>query len=279
MDVIVAKSAWQTIVAELDRVAPREGVLLPLVALEARTANPCTTIGLSALETIVLAEARCLPPQLQEQSAVHVEALPTSDAWADDVVQSLVRRSPRLRAAAYLHSHPFAYEHTSPSRGDIIGHMRPLLARNSEAGLAASFSFIACTSLRAGTRWRLPCFAMDSRERIVELGNSVVVSDDDPRVVRARRARSPRSRLRRWKRRLRRHGFVLTVDELFGGWIRVKVALAGTHTLVVLFPLEFPDAPPQYHLVDTRAHVASVLPLEFSVEAAEVLALARKEAA
>src|SRR5262245_28678363 len=112
MDVIVAHSVWQTIVGELDRVTPREGVLLPLVALETRSANPCATIELSAITTLVLAEARCLPPHLQSQSAVHVEALPRSDAWADAMVESLVHRSPRLRAAAYLHSHPFAYEHT-----------------------------------------------------------------------------------------------------------------------------------------------------------------------
>jgi len=280
MDVVVARSAWKTIVDELDRVAPREGVLLPLVALEARTPHPCTSIKLGAIDTLVLAEAHCVPPHLQEQSTVHVEALPTSDAWADDIVADSLRRSPRLRAAAYLHSHPFAFHRTSPSRGDIDGHMKPLLGRNTDAGLEASFSFIACTSWRGS--WNLPCFAMDPRERVIELGNSVVVADDDPRVVRALAPRRSRSLVRRWRRHLLRHGFTVTVDDLFGGWIRARVAIAPDLVLVVLFPLDCPASPPRYDLVDTRAQTAHALSLDFSPTAMEVLtlsALAHMEAA
>src|SRR5688572_30731976 len=116
--VLVAQACWETIVRELDRVAPREGVLLPLVAIEHR-AEPCAPIELRDIAAVVLAQVRCVPPELQHNAMAHVAALPRTDAWADEVVLPLVRRHPRLRAAAYLHSHPFATEHTWPSTGDV----------------------------------------------------------------------------------------------------------------------------------------------------------------
>lgn len=265
--VVVARSSWETIVRELDRVAPREGVLLPLVGIEHR-ADPCASIGLCDIATVVLAEARSVPAHLQDNSLVHVAALPTSDAWADEVVLSLVRRSPRLRAAAYLHSHPFAIERTSPSHGDIHGHMRPLLARNADAGLFASFSFIACRTIRA--TWRLPCFAMDARERVSELGNAEIVDDSDEIVRRARAPRASRSLLRRWRSSLRARGFSVRVDELFGGWSRIRVPLGADRVLVALFPIDFPASPPRYHLVDTRARHVERLERAFALDASEV---------
>jgi hypothetical protein len=267
--VVVARSCWEIITRELDRVAPHEGVLLPLVALDRRwaDADPCAPVGLRDLAAVVLAEVRCLPPHLQQNSLAHVAALPCADVWADGVVLPLVRRHPRLRAAAYLHSHPFATGHTRPSSGDVTGHMLPLLRRNAEAGLEASFSFIACGH---GRGWRLPCFAMDARGRVVELGAAEVVDDGDDAIRRARAPRPARHLLRRWKHQLRRRGLALRADELFDGWSRVRIRLGAHHVLVALFPVDFPGAPPRYHLVDLRTGAAHRLDLRFSVEAAEV---------
>ena len=275
--VIVARSCWEVITRELDRVAPREGVLLPLVALDRRSpdADPCAPVGLRDLAAVVLAEVGCVPPHLQHNGLAHVTALPSADAWADGVVLPLVRRYPRLRAAAYLHSHPFATAHTWPSGGDIAGHMLPMLRRNTEAGLDASFSFIACGA-GDGRGWRLPCFAMDARGRVVELGAAEVVDDDDDAIRRARSRRASRCLLRRWKHQLHRRGLALRADELFDGWSRVRVGLGAHHVLVALFPVDFPGAPPRYHLVDLRTRAARRLDLEFSVDGTEVL---RAEAA
>jgi hypothetical protein len=272
--VVVARSCWEVITRELDRVAPNEGVLLPLVALDRRwpDADPCAPVGLPDLAAVVLAEVRCLPAHLQHNSLAHVAALPCADAWADGVVLPLVRRHPRLRAAAYLHSHPFAAGHTRPSAGDITGHMLPLLRRNAEAGLDASFSFIACPG---GRTWRLSCFAMDARRHILDLGAAEIVDDDDPAIRRARTERPTRPLLRRWKHQLRRRGLALRADELFDGWSRVRIWL-GDHVLVALFPIDFPAAPPRYHLVDLRTQAARRLDLHFSVEATEI---SRAEAA
>jgi len=271
--VVVARSSWDVITGELDRVAPREGVLLPLVALERRApdADPCAPIGLEDLDAVVLAEVRCLPPHLQHNGIARVAALPCADAWADSVVLPLVRRYPRLRAAAYLHSHPFAIEHTWPSGGDVEGHMRPMLRRNAEAGLLASFSFIACGA-RGGGGWRLPCFALDGRGRVVSLGAAEVVDDGDGAIRRARRERAPRCLVRRWRQQLSRRGLAVRADELFDGWSRVRVRLDARRVLVALFPLDFPAAPPRYHVVDLRTGAARRLELRFSVEATEVLA-------
>jgi len=274
--VLVARSCWQVITGELDRVAPREGVLLPLVALDRRApgADPCAPLGLGDLARVVLAEVRCLPPHLQHNDLARVAALPCADAWADDVVLPLVRRHPRLRAAAYLHSHPFAVERTWPSGGDLEGHMLPMLARNAEAGLDASFSFIACGA--AGGGWRLPCFALEPGGRVVALGAAEVVDDGCDAIRRARTPRAPGHLVRRWKQQLRRRGLALRADELFDGWSRVRVRLGAHRVLVALFPVDFPAAPPRYHLVDLRSRAARRLDLAFSVDGAEV---ARAEAA
>jgi len=275
MRIVVARDSWQVITRELDRVAPDEGVLLPVVALEHR-ADPCAPIALADLTTVVLAAVRCVPPELQRGSLMRVVALPRSDAWADGVVGELVRRHPRVRAAAYLHSHPFADDRTWPSGADIDGHMRPLLARNAEAGLCASFSFIAC---RRGRGWALPCFAMDARGRVSELGDSEVVDDDCPAIVHARAGRTSRPVLKRWRAELRRRGFAPRLDELFGGWSRVRIPLDGHRVVVALFPVDFPATPPQYHLVDTRTRRAERLDLAFALDGGEIRALSRAEAA
>ncbi|MDQ3341899.1 MAG: hypothetical protein M4D80_42680 [Myxococcota bacterium] len=265
MRIVVAQSCWNAITFELDRVAPREGVVLPLVAIEHR-AEPCARIALADITTLAIAEVRCVPAELQENALLRVAALPRSDAWADAVVLPLVRRSPRLRAAAYLHSHPFAHERTWPSGGDIDGHMLPLLERNRACGLFASFSFIACS------RWKLPCFAMDAERRVIELGNAEIVDDADPIITRARATRPPRFWLKRWRQRLRARGFAPHVDELFDGWTRARIDLDAHRVLVVLFPLAFPDETPLYFVVDRRTGKSERVDRTFSLEASEVAA-------
>lgn len=268
MRVVVAQSCWNAIELELERVAPLEAVLLPLVAIDHRCA-PCAPIALADIETLAIAEVRAVPRELQHNTLVRVAALPRSDAWADAIVLPLVRRHPRLRAAAYLHSHPFAHGRTWPSSGDIGGHMLPLLARNAACNLDASFSFIAC---RAGGGWRLPCFAVGADHRVVEVGDAEVVDDADPVIGRARALRPPRFWLARWRRGLRARGLAVQLDELFDGWRRARIALSSDRTLVVLFPLAFPEEPPQYFVVDHRTRTSRRLSLEFSLDAKEVLA-------
>ena len=267
--VVVGESVWRTIVDELDRVAPAEAVLLPLVALE-HAMPPCAPIELVDIATLVLADVRVVPPHLQDNGGAHVTALSSCDAWADDIVLPLVRRHPRLRAAAYLHSHPFATEHTWPSGTDVTGHMIPLLHRMIDTGLHASFSLIACRSYGGG--WRLACFAIDRRECVIELGHATVIPDDAAPIQRARCDRTQRWLVRRWKRQLARRGFAVRSDELFDGWLRILVRLDTRRTLVALFPVDFPAAPPRYHLVDHVTRRARQVQLAFSVEGDEVLA-------
>lgn len=269
MKLLVAESTWRTIVGELDRVAPAEAVLLPLVALE-HARPPCAPIELADIATLVLADVRVVPAHLQENSGAHVAALASCDAWADDVVLPLVRRHPRLRAAAYLHSHPFATEHTWPSGTDVTGHMIPLLRRMVDTGLHASFSFIACRAYGGG--WRLPCFAIDRRERVLELGTATVIPDDAPAIRRARCERAQRWLVRRWRRQLARRGLAVRCEDLFDGWLRVQVRLAAERTLVALFPVDFPSSPPRYHIVDHATRRAREVELAFSVDGGEVLA-------
>ena len=57
--------------------------------------------------------------------------------------------------------------------------MLPLLSRNREAGLAASFSLIACRAL-GGDGWALHCFALDEWGDIVDLGPASRIADSHP---------------------------------------------------------------------------------------------------
>ena len=269
MRVVVAQSCWNAITFELDRVAPREGVLLPLVAIE-HARPPCATVRLADITTLAIAEVRAVPPELQRNAMLRVEALPRADAWSDATVLPLVRRYPRLRAAAYVHSHPFAIGSTTPSGGDIDGHMLPLLARNADCGLRASFSFIAATASDPRDGWVLPCFAMDHDRHVIGLGNTEIVADDDPIIVRARATRPPRFWLKRWKQRLRERGLELHIDELFDGWMRAKIRLDADRVMVVLFPVDMPAQRPQYFIVDRRTGKSQRVDLTFSLDGSEV---------
>jgi len=247
--VLVSRSCWTTVREELWRVCPREALMVPLLALRERAPNrvPGSTLGLSDLESLVLATVVTLPPELQRNSGARVEALPGAEEWVNDRLSAFLGRHPRLRACAYLHSHPFAIGATSPSHGpdcDDEGHMRPLLVRNREAGLDASFSFIACREPREG--WRLCCFALDEQASLIDLGSAVVVEDEHPGVRFALHPREPENRqaTRTWTEALVAAGLSPAQDELFDGWTRLGAELAGDHRLGVMRPRGHPAEPP-----------------------------------
>ena len=123
--------------------------------------------------------------------------------------------------------------------------MVPLLERNLDAGLATSFSFIACRTLD-DTGWALQAFALDEHARVVDLGFAEIVPDTHPDAAGAAMphlSRRPAARLiRGWLRRLRRSHVSYRVDELFDGWLRIIVdaTAADRASLVALVPISFP---------------------------------------
>lgn len=257
-EVKISALSWKQITAELDRVAPREGIAVPLVALDLCDPefNPCRTIALADIATVTIASVVLVPSHKQKNQIARVSVLEETDELVGEKVESLVSRYPRLRACAYLHSHPFAWGSTRPSRGatcDYEGHMLPLLESNRAAGLATSFSFIACRGLN-GSRWRLQCFALDNHGDIVDLGFARVIGDDTPELAAfylpgLSRRPMVRTLLRRWRRDLGRRGYRVRCGELFDGWTRIVVDL-GARALVTLVPIDFPARPPQHHVVD-----------------------------
>lgn len=256
MEIKLSTSCWRRISRELDDAYPLEGMVLPLVGLLPRRPdeNPCATLGLADLRAVVIARTVLVPRHLQVNAYARVSVLPHTDRVVNREVERLTRRYPRLRACAYLHSHPFSHGSTWPSSGcsgDHEGHMVPLLRRNREAALATSFSFIACM---AQDRWRLQGFALDQREEVVDLGFAQVAPDSDPdlrhTLQRSHLGRSPlRSVLRRWRRELRRARLRLRDDELFDGWRRWIIHLGRDLAAVVLLPMDFPDRAPRCHVV------------------------------
>ena len=258
---LISRFAFRQVVAELDRVAPNEGILVPLCALSLRDSeqNPCATMPLSALAEILIAAVVLVPQDRQVNQGTRVSVRPHTDPVVNEKVEALTRRFPRLRACAYLHSHPFARGRTWPSSGarcDYDGHMLPLCARNTEAGLSTSFSFIACRTLN-GRGWLLQTFALDETQRAVDLGFAQIIDDDGPRVVKAlmpslKSRAEARSILRHWLRDARRRGFATQEDELFDGWQRLKVRLDHGLVLVGLVPIDFPASPPRFYMVDRR---------------------------
>lgn len=249
--VSIALSALRLVEAELDRVYPAEGILVPLLGLLPRdpARTPCTPLELAGIAEIVVARAVRLPPERQQNAPCRVQALPEVDAIINREVLALTRAHPRLRACGYLHSHPFARGRTAPSRGlacDVEGHMLPLLERNRRTGLEASFSLIACRDLW-GRGWLVQAFALLPGGELVDLGPARALADEAPALAELLapelRAREPqRSLLRRWRRELRRAGLRHRIDELFEGWLRVVVPV-GRGRVVILVPLELPARP------------------------------------
>jgi len=246
--VVITESCFASVRAELDRVNPREGIAVPLLWLKKRAPepSPAALLRLSQIEQVVIARALLVPPEKQTNGCVRVGVLAETDRLVADAIRSLARRHPRLRACAYLHSHPFAHGSTRPSRGatcDYEGHMIPLLERNRDAGLAASFSFIACRTL-ADDGWQLHAFALDERAQILDLGLARRIADTHPDAVAALvppLARRPIHRLvRGWLNRLRRARIHHRFDELFDGWLRIILDASERTSLVVLLPLCFP---------------------------------------
>ena len=146
---LISELCWQQVATELDRVCPREAVLVPLCALDPRDPahNPCHMLGLAEVARITVAAVVLVPRERQHNQLLRVSVLPHTDGLVNDRIEATVRRFPRLRACAYLHSHPFARGWTAPSRGsagDVEGHMLPLWRSNRDAALDTSFSFIAC---------------------------------------------------------------------------------------------------------------------------------------
>jgi hypothetical protein len=255
----IGASCWAAIRRELDRVLPHEGLVVPLLAAQRRRPlpDPCAPINLADLRRLVIARAVRIPAELQVNTFARVSVLPSTDALINQEVATIIDRHPALRPCAYLHSHPFARGWTRPSRGlrgDVEGHMLPLLARNQQSSLNAAFSFIACgeASQSLGVSsggWLLQGFALvgttSGGHHLVDLGLVQPVPDDCAAMRRALLPplahRTPwRFLLRRWRRQLRRQGGRIRSDELFGGWQRVVVSLGQGRDAVVLLPIDFP---------------------------------------
>jgi len=247
--VLVPAACWAQIERELSRVAPREGFAAPLVALRPRSATrlPGLSLRLRDLDEIVIGAVVCVPAHLQRNERVRVSAL----AFADDAIRpelaALAARHPRLRSCAFLHSHPFAHGSTSPSYEDLTGHLRPLLERNRGAGLAASLSFIACRSGREPEGWALQAFALDEDGRQRDLGFAQVIADDSAparwALAGAWEESSAQKVATRWMDAAT--SLAPRLDELFDGWLRIRVDASPRASLLVLVPREFPDATPR----------------------------------
>lgn len=263
MEIKISASCWSRVAAELDRTYPLEGVLLPLVGLVPwrRDFNPCATMELEDIRSIVMARVVLVPGDLQVNQYARVGVRSHTDRVVNREVERLTREFPRLRACAYLHSHPFAHRSTWPSsgcRGDYEGHMLPLLRRNRDAALNTCFSFIACGE---ETDWRLQGFALDRNEQVVDLGFAAAVPDEDPDLRHALHPsqirRSPlRQVMRQWRRELKRARLPCHSDELFDGWQRFVIEAGPGLAAVILLPLDFPDHPPRCHVVHQASGVA-----------------------
>lgn len=248
-------AAWATTQTELSRVSPREGVLVPLIALEMKSGkdNPCRLTTLHDIARVTMARVLTVPSDLQCNQAARVHLLQSADHVVNQQILSLTRRYPLLRACGYIHSHPFAVGTTSPSVGhrcDYQGHMLPMLQHNRACGLNTSFSFIACRAFPQNTagreRWKLLAFALDHQKEIVELGEVATLSGDAAILRRARlphlyRRTPQKYLLRRFRRALKKLGSHVCCDGLYGGWVRLVVQRRGTPPVVVLVPLTFPQ--------------------------------------
>ena len=251
--VLVHPTCWSQLVAELDRVYPCEGLAVPLVALlRGAEVNPCASVGLDEIDELIIARAVLVPGEYQVNGPLRVGVVQRTDDVVNARIAAELRRFPRLRACAYLHSHPFARERTWPSGADIEGHMVSLLQHNRGAQLQAAFSFIACRA-SDGSAWHLHSFALDASGRVVDLGRAAPAEDASllHRLLLPPLAQRPpfSHLLRRWRRELRRAGLRHETDQVFDGWVRTIIQLPHERRAVILVPLDFPLTAPRCFVV------------------------------
>ena len=251
----IRRSSWSTIQAELNRVAPAEGLAVPLVHLSRRQADadPCAPLSLVDLDGILIADVVLVPAGLQHNLPYRVRVQAHTDQRVNRKLQARLDRHPRLRACAYLHSHPFARGDTWPSGGDLHGHLWPLLERNTQAGLELSLTFLACRDSGA-QGWKLQAFSL-SRDGVTRnLGFARPVMDDSPAVRAALRgplhARAAFLKLMfRFRQALRLRRLVYRTEELFGGWLRTVVCPGSAHSAAALMPIDYPARPIRFYAV------------------------------
>ena len=255
---LMGMRAWRELSAELERVAPAEGLAIPLMALELRhgLAHPAQTLHLEHIKRVLIPRLFFLPARLQANHAARVQALAGSDAHLQTRIDHCLDLYPRLRPAGFIHSNPFASLHTWPSsgaRGDIEGHLLPLRARNLEAGLATSFSLIACRKGK-GSGWRLQAFALDRHKRVRDCGLVRPAPDSHPALRRALRGnalqrQAGRDRLGPWLADMEHAGFLIEMRTLFDGWLRCDLNRGSLRCRSILLPPDFPrQAPLSYAL-------------------------------
>ncbi|MBI2570256.1 MAG: hypothetical protein HYV63_24905 [Candidatus Schekmanbacteria bacterium] len=273
-EVKIAATAFARMCAELDRVCPREAVLVPAIALTMRNPdrNPCAMIKLQDLAEILVARVVLMPPDRQINRAAAVCVRAATDEIVGLEVQDLLDRYPRLRACGYIHSHPFAQGSTWPSSGpggDIEGHMLPLLARNRACNLDLSLSLIACRDPVA-PGWKLQAFALASEVGpVLDLGFAAREQGAGERAALARSLMPPHESrpdaarvLRRLRTGLRDRGATYEEDALFDGWIRIVTTHPRQARAVLLIPPDFPRSGARVYLGGSAAGSTRAAPLE-----------------
>ena len=80
--VVMAEQAWRAVRAEMERVFPREGLAVPLMALEPRRPDggPWDPMGLEDIASVVVPRVLLVPPEQQHNQAARVSVLPRTDA-------------------------------------------------------------------------------------------------------------------------------------------------------------------------------------------------------
>ncbi len=254
---LMGMRAWQELCGELDRVAPDEGLAVPLMSIELRRglAHPVQTMYLDQIKHVIIPRLFLLPGHLQDNRWARVQAL----AGSDDALQSRIDRCldlyPRLRPAGFIHSHPFAKARTWPSsgpRGDIEGHLKPLMQRNGQSGLATGFSLIACRN-RSGRGWKLQAFALDRQGQVSDCGMVQPAPEGHPALRRALRGHAMQQQAGRkiilpWLQHMKSSGLQVQTQSLFDGWLRCDLSRNEERLISVLLPADFPRHSPRVYL-------------------------------
>lgn len=260
--VLIAKSAWQKIIKEVDywyyqRNRSEAGLynLFGFFRSVSCLKPPWMKLELEDIGYFVVADVFTLPHEYCQNGPARARFVfpdPEKEKMVKDAIDrwsGAFNRYQNLEIGR-THSHPFALWNTWPSGGpssvslDYSGIYGLWKHLSENRNLDTVLEIIIVRSMMPSVRWRACCFAFDQQQRVIPLRWASIVSDDDERVQRVLSAPyrfQPAGLEWEIQQRSALVGLKDVVEYDFN-WVSFAISLANNQRLYIHLPPNFPAA-------------------------------------